>query len=155
MAAQLGSCFKAYPRHSITSEAFGREVSLDSFLLHGLLQDVDCRFRLLGSMLAVLRNWGSQLLLHGDDSGPASTSEEGTLPVGGIVLLLVHHEPVAINDRILCVLLSSRDKDQVVRHHKEIKMSMTDVVHLGFYMKLCLRTCQFVISGHIAHLVSA
>ena len=69
----------------------------------------------------MVRNRSRQLLVYGDDSGSASVSEEGALPVGDIVLSLAQHKSVAIKNRILCVLLSSRNKDEVGSHSKEIR----------------------------------
>ena len=46
----------------------------------------------------------------------ASTSEQGTLPVGVVVPLLVEDESEAIKDRVLCVLLLSGNIDEVSCH---------------------------------------
>ena len=87
-------------------------VGLHSYLL--LLQDVDSRVSFVRSMLGVIWNRSSKLILHSGDPCSASAPGEGTLPVGGDWC------------RNSSLILSNTN----LKPSRKLR----DALHLGFYM---------------------
>ena len=61
-------------------------------------------------VVSVVRSRGRQLLVDRGDAGSATRAELRTLPVGGVVALLVEDEAVAIKQGVLRTLVSSGDE---------------------------------------------